>query len=156
MHLRDLVEIGFMIRVRCLFLRNPRSLHFLAQVRETAQKERVVVTVSVSSLSYPAESPPVRLADKGREFRVLEIGGNHADFKLSRLQHAPRSSVRHPSNDIGKILSCQHGVQLRWKIGDSSGGNERRQWIRIFLAGEVVVEVERIRFGLFFRQIRQH
>ena len=53
----NFVKVRFMVRVRGLFFRNARTPHSLAQMRETPEKQGMVITISVAALGNPSKSP---------------------------------------------------------------------------------------------------
>lgn len=93
-------QVGLMVGVQESLLRHPRSLHVFAEMRETAQKELVVVGVSVPTLRDSSESPSVRLANEGRKLGVLKVLGDDLDFELAGLEDSPCSSVRLPAHNV--------------------------------------------------------
>lgn len=72
MQLGDLVEIWLVIRVSRLFLINSRTLHVLTQVRQSSEKEFMVIPIPVGPLRDATETPSIGLADKRRKLGVLE------------------------------------------------------------------------------------
>ena len=72
MHLGNLVEVGFVIRIQRHLLGHSGTFHALAQVRQTSQKERMIIGVAIGTLGDTTKAPTIGLTDKRTELCVLK------------------------------------------------------------------------------------
>ena len=68
---------------------------------------------------------------------------NHSNFEFPRLEDPPRSAMRHPSDNIGKVGSAQDGVHLGWEVRHPTRKREGCQRIGVFHFRKVAIVEER-------------
>ena len=76
----------------------------------------VVVRSTVRSSTDASETPSIHQAVERMVVAVLEKERHYQGFKQIRFEYLPGPSVRHPADDIGKLLLAQNGIELDGKL----------------------------------------
>jgi len=66
----------------------------------------MVVRATIRSRTDTSKAPGIDESVERVIVRVLEEERHHEAFKLIGLEHFPRSSMRHPSNNVSKLFLC--------------------------------------------------